>query len=102
MTYERKTEAQRHKLDAHAALKLNLKIAREAMELVQDWERSWPNDITNFDLGIESTINDIRVFQRQVQPPTVESDPHDRASDPIMPTESFDEAERRIIRVQDD
>ena len=95
---ERKTEAQRHKEDAHAQVKVNLKIAREAMEFVQDWEHSWPNDITNFPQGIESTINDIRVFQRQVQPPTVENDPHGRGHED---GKRFDYADGPIIKIQE-
>ena len=97
MTYERRSEAQKHKEDAHAAVKMHIKLARDELELALDWAESWPNKITNLENDLESVINKIRALQRNINPEVIEG----VGGRVQMTTEDYDRAEQRIVQIQD-
>ena len=97
MTYERRSEAQKHKEDAHAAVKMHTKLARDELELALDWAESWPNEITNLEADLESLITKIRVLQRNISPEVVEG----VGGRVRMTTDDYDLAETRVVKIQD-
>ena len=94
-----KADAQRNREESYAHVKTNLEAALKSIELAQDWERSWPNKVTNLGSDLESIRNKMRIILRSVGP--VENDGHVRVL-PVMKTEDFDAAETNVIVIGDD
>lgn len=63
-----KSEAERHREQSHANLKINLDIGLDAIEKARDWELSWPNNITNLTQDLEQMRNRLRIMIRSVEP----------------------------------
>ncbi len=88
-----KSEAERHRETSHANAKVGLELALKSLEEALDWERSWPNNITNLESDLVSLINKLRIIIRQVDP--VDTDGHVRVVAPII-------AEDKVIVIGDD
>ncbi len=97
-----KTDAVRNREESHAHTKINLQIAIDALKVAIDWERSWPNTITNLGKNLESHHNGLRLLLRSVEP--VDTDGHVRVlpATPVMETEDYDTAEDNVIVIGDD
>ncbi len=94
-----KSDAERNREESHANTKVNLQVAIDALKVAIDWEQSWPNHITNLGRDLESHYNGLRILLRSVEP--VENDGHVRVL-PVMKTEDYDTAERKVIVIGDD
>ncbi len=96
-----KSDAERNREESHAGVKINLEMTLETLKKTIDWEESWPNTITNLAQRLESHLTGLRVLLRSIEP--VENDGHVRVlPGPIMKTEDYDTAERKVIVIGDD
>ena len=95
-----KSDAERNREESHVNVETNLQLALKSIELAQDWERSWPNKVTNLGQDLEQMRNRLRIILRSVEP--VESDGHVRVVPAAMKTEDFDTAEQNVIVIGDD
>ena len=65
----RKSEAERHREDAHSSLRIQIEMAKDAAEQALDWALSWPNDITGLEEDLSGIVQKLSVIHTKVAPP---------------------------------